>query len=125
MSNTTTKIPSRTHSKVTDIHVLGPSAAYKSLPLLGSGKKDYDPTKRFWLPLIFSDDVFFHAMLTAAASHRSRLLASSPSSKDTSMLALAHKVEACRLMNERIQEKERYLSDAAISAVLYLIAAEV
>jgi hypothetical protein len=94
------------------------------VPLLGSGKKDYDPTKRFWLPLIISDDVFFHAMLTVAASHRSRLLAAAPSS-NTSILALAHKTETCRLMNERFQRRERFVSNAAISAVLYLIAAEV
>lgn len=115
-----------------DIHILGPSAGYKSVPLLGPNKKDFDPQKRFWLPLIFSDKVFFHAMLAAAASHRCRLLQSQGTATElqlqyeqSEILALFHKAEACRLITSKFNSRDGALSDAALSAVLYLIATEV
>jgi hypothetical protein len=40
------------------------------------------------------------------------------------MLAMFHKAEACRLINERFTTGEGALSDAALGAVLYLIATE-
>jgi hypothetical protein len=113
-----------------DIYILGPKAAYKSLFLLDSPKREaFDPTRRVLLPLILSSEAFCHAMLAAASAHRLRLLPREGNSSGVGFTyessLLFHKIETYRRVNQILMHEKQVITETAIGAVLYLVATEV
>lgn len=115
---------------VPDVYVLGPKAAYKSLLFLKQGyRNEYDPTRRFLLPMILSNEAFCHSMLTSAAAHRLQLIQSQ--NRPLSVVAACrsalsfHKGKTCQLVNQILANDELATADTTVGAVLYLAAAEV
>ena len=82
--------------------------------------------------MIFSDEALVHAMIALSASHQATLPGrpryssnSTSTSINPELVALYHKTETCRYINERISNGGDTVSDASISAVQCLLGSEV
>jgi hypothetical protein len=101
-----------------------PAASWFAAP---PGEADtFDPISRFWLPLTFSDNTTFYAMMACNAFHTYRILTRDGlAQQDAAMAGLAYKMKACHSINQRLASTDKSPSETLLAAVYMLLAAEV
>lgn len=95
------------------------TAVYKSFPWQPAS--DVNPTTAYYVPLVWTDEVLFHAILELSASRMMHY------SSTRSGIVAPYRImgECIRLLAERVQDPVLGISDQTISAVATLASLEV